>query len=64
MLMSKHLAQDISSKTVSLEESVFTSPHVLQMLPQDLSCSTVGHEAQESLSVQATQLTSLQASQV
>lgn len=47
-----------------LEESVFTSPHVLQMLPQDLSCCTIRHEAQESLSVQATQLTSLQASQV
>lgn len=34
------------------------------MLPQDLSCSVVGHQAQEGLSLQATQLTTVQASQV
>lgn len=34
------------------------------MLPQDLSCSVIGHQAQEGLSLQATQLTTMQASQV
>ena len=44
--------------------SYFTSSHDLQMFPQDLSSSAVRHQAQESLSVQATQLTTLQALQV
>lgn len=40
-----------------------TSPHILQMLPQNLSCSAVRNQAQESFSVQATQLTPLELSQ-
>lgn len=61
---------DVSSKKCEFEwisfwlKNVFTSPHGLQVLPQDLSCSAVGHQIQERLSVQATQLTTLHASQV
>lgn len=66
----KAFVKHISNKSMSLEELFFwlkhsfTSPDMVQMLPQDLSCSAVGHQAQESLSVQATQITALQASQV
>lgn len=44
--------------------NAFTSPHGLQMLPQDLPRSAVGRQVQESISVQTTQLTALQASEV
>lgn len=41
-----------------------TSPHSLQVLPQDLPSGAVGGQAQESLSVQGTQLAPCHAPQI
>lgn len=47
-----------------LRWELFTPPQGLQVLPQNLSCSAVGHQAQEGLSVQPTQLAALQTPQL